>query len=53
MRASEMDVEILTTSLRVRESHYKMGSMQVPSQIPDDVKTAQPNLARMPKLFSI
>jgi hypothetical protein len=53
MKASEMDVEILTTSLRVRESHYKMGAMQVPSQIPDDVKTAQPNLARMPKLFTI
>lgn len=40
--------KVLSSALRVRYSHLRIGNYQVPSDIPDHIKNAKPHLARTP-----
>jgi hypothetical protein len=44
--------KVLTTGLRVRFSHHRIGNYQVPSDIPEEIKKAKPLSARTSRTHS-
>jgi hypothetical protein len=50
---TELAADLLTTAIRVRQSHVQIGNMQTPSQIPTEIKSAQPHLACLPQILSL